>query len=726
MNQKHTHKRKNHRNQKLNLERFISTRFFIILGVLFLLIGLYYMLSSTDGTNSLIGKIMSLFKPSIGQNEGMVINRIDFATLILFFLPALFGLIISCWYAKKYSSITYPVTLIISIYLIVLQVLLYISVYTGGSYYPNFFIASVVLFFLIILLFVSAFLHRKLSLLIFICFLFYISQLLWTSVYSSYYLHFLFISILLFSVAIEWLGKKIEQPIIHIINFVFAIGFLGLVYLRKFVVNSKPEFLIEFITFSILFYLLFYALELYSSKRNEKAIYKWMQFGMILMNMLFFLCCLSFILLKYYTYMHLCFFVPGLLVFNVFCLLLINKYKPDTWLLPYYYIVITLAALVLPLILQQNRLFLFMATYTILMSVYGNRFKEKSALRISIVTLTMTVGLYVFLWIDSYLPAIIMTRILPETSLILNGVISNVFVLFVIFLTKKQLDEDKVTGSRNRLIKNNYHQLLSVLLFITLYLTMGWVVFSLTCLFTGLVINSSVGWFISGSIFFIIFIRYYAGKKSEFKKPLVYLAFIQILFYPLLLGWNVASENIFHSGILNINTLLVHYLAIILLLVLGIMSVKRIYQRNTKNIAFKQIIQILSVVYIGFLLCTEFDNLSLIILYFQTSINAGFHNGITLLTSNQFIPYSIILWLLSVFVFVYAIFNKKSFLRNFSILLFTVVLIKVFVFDFKVLEQGGRSIVFFVLGIFIIIFALVYPRMMKAANNDKRLVINDK
>ena len=46
-------------------------------------------------------------------------------------------------------------------------------------------------------------------------------------------------------------------------------------------------------------------------------------------------------------------------------------------------------------------------------------------------------------------------------------------------------------------------------------------------------------------------------------------------------------------------------------------------------------------------------------------------------------------------------------------MVFAAVLIKIFAFDFGVLSQGAKSAVFLILGIFLLLFAIIYPRVLK-------------
>jgi uncharacterized membrane protein len=245
------------------------------------------------------------------------------------------------------------------------------------------------------------------------------------------------------------------------------------------------------------------------------------------------------------------------------------------------------------------------------------------------------------------------------------------------------------------------------------FLTLGWFVFGLECYLTGTGIYSSVGWFISGSIFFIFLIQSFSGKRSKFKRPLLYLAFLQIILFPLLLGWDITKENLIHSGSLNMNALFLHYLAIILLVGLGTMTIRRIYQRNTKHVAFLQGVQLVVVVYLGFLLSTEYDNLTVLVAFIENSSNTGFIIGSNILNSNQYLPFSITMWVLSVIIFIFANLKHHLFLSGCSILLFTGVVVKIFAYDFQTMVSTERSGVFIGLGVFLIAFALLYPRLKK-------------
>jgi|GEM_PF-3206297 len=721
-NRKHKHKRKKSSSFKSLMERFFTSRLFLILGVLFLLTGIYYLLISYDLINSMIDIIANLLKPS---DDKIIQEGHGFSTLLLYFIPAGLALISSALYSKKYSSITYSVSSFFTIYLIVVQIKIFINLFIGGCYYSNFFMASVFLFLITSVLIISAIVHRKALLLILTCVFFYISVVLFAAVYAVRF-DYLFTFVLIFSFCIAIIVQKLERPYINLINFLFVTGFFSLFILRKFVANSKPEFLGVFFTFSIFFYVAFYAIALFSSNATEKQPSKWMQLVFPWSNLLFFLSGTLYIVLKYYPSESLWILVIALLLIHQSGIFLIKKYIPTAWLLPHYFAVMFLAGLVLPLILQQNTIYLFASVFSVFMFVYAENFKNRTALLISKLFLFLSMGIYLFLWINSYSPVLIFARyVLPEASFLWNGILIGMILVIMLSFTKWRLSQVNFPLPQKRMFGIRYSQIIFTFQLLSIFLTFGWFLFTVVCQLSGTLIYSSIGWFISGSLFFISMIVYYAGKHSEFKKPLLYLAFFQVLLYPVFLGWNILEEKILLSGSLNVTALVLHYIAIILFLFLGTLTIRRIYQRNRKYIILQQGVQIISIIYLAFLFITEYDILSLLVASLENRSNSGYSLGINLLSSNQYLPYSIVLFVLAMIVIFYSIFNHKSFLTKCSVVLLTGIMIKVFAYDFQTLESVERSIVFLVLGILLIGLAVLYPKIKKTTLIEvKNLKVN--
>ena len=716
MVQQRTHR--SHRrsgNRKPNgFERILNSRLFIVLGSIFLLIGLYSTLSSSAGSNGLYNLILSFFAPAADVPVGPEIAGSGLTELLLYFLPAVFVIIGTLIFARNYPTITLPLSILTSIYLIVIQIKISLfNVNFGGCFYPEFYTSVFFLWVPSLLLLANGFIFRKSSLLILTCFYFYISVVL---LYQSFFTHleFFFAFILLFSLLITWVGQKIEKPINHLINFIFAWGFMGLFWLRKFVVNPRTEFLPLFFTFGILFYLLFYFSVLYTSAKKDNPLPRWIHLVITGVNLLAFIGTTYWVLIHYYAPLYLPVFIAAVLLFNLGGIYLIRKYQGATWALPYHYGAMILAGLFLPLLLQQNRLIIFSALLSVLMLGYAHKYKQRSAFWISFASIIVMFVFFLFSWFRGCLPVHFAIHELPDTSVMGYGIVMGLVAAAALGFTSFRLQTSELTFQVKWFSRKKYERLIRIAFLFSIFLTLGWLWFSLSWLFTGSLDYSPVTWFIASSLFFIGVIRYYAGKQSSFKRPVLYLAFFVLFLYPIMVHWNMTiyRSNLILMHEINGWVLFLHYLSLALLIILGWMVVKRIYRQQKKNNNLLHGLEFLTVCYILFLLFSEYNNLTVIFSARQNTTNSAIVEGDPL-AFNLFLPYSILIWVVSTWVLIRGMIQNNRFLRNLAIVLFIGMLIKLFAFDFSELSQAARSIVFLLLGLFLIGFAFVYSRLLK-------------
>ena len=263
--------------------------------------------------------------------------------------------------------------------------------------------------------------------------------------------------------------------------------------------------------------------------------------------------------------------------------------------------------------------------------------------------------------------------------------------------------------------KRKHYRLVRTLLLVALFLTLGWLGFSTVGQLTSTRNLLLVARFIAGAIFFSSLINFYAGRQSAFKKPILYAAFGFALLYSVMVHWSMADyrTGLIHTSDIGWNVLLIHYLALGLHLLLGKLVVKRIHRHNVKNTMLREGLALLTILYLIFILCTGYDNLTVILSAFQSNALSQATAGPDLLTANKYLPYSFIIWIVTVGVFFRAVTRGQRFLRDVAIMVFAAVMIKIFAFDFTILSQGAKSAVFLILGIFLLSFAIVYPRVLK-------------
>jgi len=710
---RHRRKRKRTALQQSRFEQFLTSRLFTLLGILFLLFAFFSLLPSGEGSNSFYNLLMKLFAPADGPI--VAVTGSGLPELLLYFVPALLALTILFFFVKRHPQITYPISLLLALYLVVIQVKIsFFNVYFGGCFYADFAMAFLFMAVTTFLLLLTALLNRKSPLLILTGFFLYTSIILYIYNYGTYF-EFLFSGIIIFSIVAAWISRKIEQPAIQWVSPAFAWAFMGLFWLRKFVVNAKPEFLPLFFIFGILFYLLFYAVVVFASEKREHPIPKWMQLLVTWANLLVFLGTTSFVIYKYYDFSYVWILVTALLGFNILGLYLIKRYKSPVCPLPHYFVVMLLGSLVLPLVLRQNMVILFTAAGSVLMLAYANKFKERSSFWISIVTIAVMIVFYFISWIRIYIPELFAELTIPEGALMVHGIVGGVAVVLSLIITQGLLLTAELPLSKKWFRKLEYSRLIRLFLLFSLFLTMGWTGFSIASFLTDTLTYSPLGWFIGGSLYFIGMISFYRGRQSSFKRPVLYLAALFTLLYPVLVHLNMAiyRDKLLLMHDVNIPVLLMHYLALGLTIISVKMIIKRIYRHKVKNIPLLRLVAMGTMFFILFLICTEYDNLSVFIATIQSGPVIKTGAGSDLLSANKYLPWSILIWIVTTWVFFRSVYRKDLFLRNFAVVIFIGLLVKIFVFDFIMLSEGGRSTVFLLMGLFLIGFAFTYPRVLK-------------
>ena len=717
-------KQRSHRKERW-IERFLTSRVLVVLGILFLTIGIYFSFHSTGSSGgSLSTLLMSLLKPSEDATTFDTPGSGAFK-LFLYFLPALVVLVLTARYAAKYSPITYPIALVGGLCLIVIQSkILIVNFIYGGCYYYNFPVASLYLWFPAGLLFVNALTHRRSEIILLASVYFYFSSILYASNFSGRF-EYLFPYILLYGGAVAWVSRKTAHSYLNLVNFFMAAGFLGIFWLRKFVVNAKPDFLLLFFVCGTLLYLLFYAIALYSANAEERPMPRWMQLVIVWINLAVYAITTSYVMLAYYAFGYLWALALFLLTTSLAAIWLMRKLNLSAWELPHHFAVIALAATILPLVLHQQMIMLFSALLSVGMLLYASRYNNKPAFAISLLATAVMVADFIFVWIEKYLPLLLNDAIVADKIPLSHGVISGIVIVTALFCTQWILSNEELAVLKKWFKKTPYSRLIRAQELISLFLTMGWIGFALTGQLTGSLIHKNVGWFISGAAFFIFLLNYYSGKQTYFKVPILILAFAFGCSYPLLVYGSMIEirESILFSNNLNHTSFLLHYLALAAFLILGYMASWRLYRRNERIILLNMGIQLIIIGYSFFILCTEYDNLSLYIFHFFSTSNGHNAAASNLLTANKYLPYSALIWLLTMAIFGLSFYRSNRFLKNISMFMLFGFLFKLFAFDFVTLTQGVRSAVLITLGLFLLSFAMIYPfllRMEVKWRNERR------
>lgn len=716
---KHHRIRKNRSKKKSNREGFVISYIFKFSGIIILLFGVYYSLNSMNFFFAIQEFIINLFK----QNADLpllTINKGRTNTIAFYFTPGLIIVFLSSFFTKRFTLIPYWLSILSIIYFLIFQIkIVSYDVYHGGAVYPAFYVAELVLILTTIGPYINSVILKKPLILLLTSIYFYLSLVL---VMTRLNLNNLLLISLVFSINIAWSSGKIKDQSINFINYLFSIGYFGLFWLRKLMVNTQPEYLLPFFVYGALFYILFYGIIFYTSLKNEKVMPKWMQMVIGVTNLIFYFGTTALVIDKYFSFNNLWAFSLVLLLFNVLGLYLSSKRFLYVWKLPLHIITILLASLVLPLLLNQNTLLLFTAAISVILLLYSKYSKNQSVIIISIVAMGIMSFDFFFHWIFKYLPVLLFTNSVPSTSIIVHGIVSGTTMVVALTLNSIFLKNMEISFPKTFFSRLRYIRLINGLTLFSLFLTSGWIISAILSVFYRSMHLTSPGWFISGSLFFILMILIKPQRFSSFTKPLLFLSLGYTIFYPLLVHLTFLGDlyELILSGIISGKAVFLHYLALFLLILLARISLVRIQKRYATNKTINRGMQLSGLIILLFILCTEYDNLSILLRIDLFQINPSIGWGQGILEFNHRLPYSIILILSSIGILIWALFKHHLFLRTFSILLFSFSILKIFLYDFPLLGESTRTILFFMVGSLLLGFSMFYPRLKKIVSETKK------
>ena len=703
--------------EKGQLERMIFSRLLVLSGIFIFLIGLYFMLSTADLIHKVQQYYHSFFSPST-TNTVYVVNSISLLSLFLYFLPGFCILILSILFSKKYKILSYSASILAAVYFAVVQIKLVHGFIFHGIYFHNFSEGSVFLISSLLLLLVSVFTLKKVWVLYLSSIYIHLTSLLFIIGFGGEMYLPLFAFLFLFDIVAAWLEGLIKKPTIHVLNYLFSFILFGFFFVRKFIVNSKTEFLPLFFVFGGLFFLLFYLIPLVSSGRKEKSLSHGMQLVLTGFNLFFYLGTTSFVLLKYYNYGSFCLFIPVLALAGGAGYYLITKFQKQVWSLPYAYVLIILSALVLPVWIQDSKILLFTGVFSLLMLYYAIHEKQKLSFWVSVSALVLATLGYLLVFIN-LIPALLTDHKSLQTYLLLKGILTSFYLLGVFWSTKWLVREAELPVSEKKMSSHKYRKIIDAFMLSGLFVTVGLIIFLIPYFITHSVSYIGLSWFVSGSLFFVYFVRFFKGKKMALKKPTHYAGFLFAMLYPFLTTVRFLNYNVSKTLSLDTTAIIMHYITLMLFLVLSLSVLKRIRKRNSANIFMLRIIQLLVLFYILFIAFEEYNNLSIIIEYLARNHDL-LEFAPLFLTINFYFPFTILLSVFATSVNIYAIVKQDTFLRIVSLVLIVIAIVKLFVLDKGAASEDSTGAIFIIAGIMLVILAVLNSWLVNSLSKGKQ------
>lgn len=709
-------KRKHHRKKKRTTSgSSLISKALAAAGIGFTLAGLVYAITLFKNSDSLIQLFLNLFQP---QEVVEVEQEMPGGTsngFLFFFLPSVLGLAVLGFFRNVLKPWNKPISVFLASAVLFIQIILALKMFLQGEwYFPNLAIAILFIVFIAVVHFWNAWRLKSVHVLILASGYFYFSLITLTAYYAGGHEYYFSVAII-FSVVFYMVTKAIAKPSLNLLNNAFALGFMGLFWLRKFVVNTKPDFLLVFLVFATAFYILFYVIALLASRKEQLRLSKWSQLAMLWGNFLFFAGTTGFVIIKFYGIGYLWILVTVLLLLHAGGIWWMKQTESTAWKLSHTFLMAVLASLLLPLLLQQNIVLIFMSGVSIGLLYITLSDKNKTTYWAYMAAAGLMLLLLAYNWFVVYLPALIFPIEVPHSELMIHGVVSTLAVMLALWVQLIMLKDDTLPNTRQAPDTIGLRRILRVLMMGTLYGFVTWISSIIVIRIENSTIWVPVAWFMAGALFFIGAIIRYTGKKTFLKMPVLNIAFIFLMLYPLLVQWRMFTVNALkvQTGQYHTAGIVLHYIALAAMVFLALIVIPKIIYQVRRKPAPKALLQFLSIVLISLVICFEYENLYMLIsgnTVLQMLSVAGQEIPIS---GNHYLAFSVLSGLLMVVILLKSLLDHDTTLRNIAFVLSGLILLKIFFYDFEIVSTGMRAVVFIVTGVLLSGVALVYPRMQK-------------
>jgi hypothetical protein len=437
---------------------------------------------------------------------------------------------------------------------------------------------------------------------------------------------------------------------------------------------------------------------------------KWkykVEYWFILINSLFYFFIMTVILYKSGYKNYLSVFVFLLSSVHLIAIYYTDKKNLIYNKVPYLISTLIITCSFLPLILRISPAIVFLAPLSMFLILFSKYSRNQTSVLFSLVAMAIMGIIYLYQWVFSFIPDIFIRDNIQNKAIFYKGLVSGVFILPAIAINNRLLKRLSISFSHKWLSKGKYLKFLKGALLLVIYLFLYWI---FNYIIMAIVKNENLDlliWFSFNCLYFLFYIPFLARQRSSFLRLIVILSIISSLAYFTIIHFNIIHlRNLYlEAEGMKIFPFLFHYIPVALfagMLFTLLKYFKRVFAgKKTLIKGFWVFIYFLSV----FILLSEFDHLA--VLY-------GVHYGMRMdeiINNSRKITYSLLL-LFSFFVVLISGFIVKSrFLRFFSLIILTAVLIKILAYDMITMQTRSKMILFFIMGLFLLGISLLYPKI---------------
>lgn len=491
--------------------------------------------------------------------------------------------------------------------------------------------------------------------------------------------------------------------VVNILSFAFTVVIYGGWFASKVVDVVNPPYKGAMI-FAALFHVIFFFMHIVNNVK-EKRKFKGYEFGLMLTTTALFYAVGMSILYLSGNKQYQGLFTVGLGVFNLlFAFPLFKRQSVDKSLIFLLIgMVLTFVSLAAPVQLSSNYITLFWTTEMVLLLWLGQKSNIKFMKFSSLVILGLMLVSLLMDWQQIYFDYGSSSLVIIANKGFITTVFSIIGVSVYTRLLNNEQDENFLPGVGVKFIKNMSAIIVGALIYIIGIIEIGFQIGD-RLNYPALATISIMGY----TYLFLLGLWVYAKKTSRLllEKGIALTAVIILFTYPLLNGLVGTIRDDYLAGEVSFSAFLIQYVNLALITLIGFQLFKNVRKWfGLRSDIGKIAVWGLSI--LGIVVASiQLNHQTLVVFFDQFAENAHFINKQTIK-----IGYPIVWGIASFVLMLVGMKYKYQPLRIISLTIFSVILLKLFMFDIKGASEAGKIVAFILLGVLLLVISFMYQKL---------------
>ena len=382
---------------------------------------------------------------------------------------------------------------------------------------------------------------------------------------------------------------------------------------------------------------------------------------------------------------------------------------------PFYLSLCIFSAFLLPQFLGGGFLLILSASLAVTLLINVLLTGLKVSFQVSMGLFFISLGLYLADWAFRIIPALITQNsagTLYSTQIVVGSVLFFALSYFYHRLYTQLPEEFSFSQTQTKKYGNSVGLAYNIILYLTVFLVLDYICI---LLIPGYRVN-----FIEWGLYSYLYLYFIINSKNSKSRTNLRYVFLltlpAVILYPLVIHpETIHFRTLYLAGETSaLLPFIMHYicLGVMILILLNING--RLGLLYPKSRIISNFRMLLGIVFLCFILLSEYDHLLLL------SISRfGSQSAYEMLQYNKFIPYSVILFSVSIVLLVFSLIHYTRFLRRLSMFMILLVLLKVLFIDITILPANTSIILLISLGAILIALSFLIPRFRKQSPVNK-------